>query len=121
MILETWYLQIYNKMVGAPFGQTELKHLFWTACSVYALAAKRFKTTSLSYILENLNKGFLLEGLFRRGINIGIYFLYGRIPEGKHEKIVQEKLVKFLKLGRLALNLCFVGSRTNMFVLYFVP
>lgn len=49
--------------------------------------------------LENLDRGFILGDVFRRGINIAIDFLHGNIPEAKHEKIILEKLVKILKLG----------------------
>lgn len=48
---------------------------------------------------ENLDRGFILGDVFRRGINIAIDFLHGNIPEAKHEKIILEKLVKILKLG----------------------
>lgn len=40
-----------------------------------------------------------MADVFRRGINIATDFLYGKIPEAKHEKIILEKLVKILKLA----------------------
>ncbi|XP_061162599.1 uncharacterized protein LOC133171817 [Saccostrea echinata] len=49
--------------------------------------------------LETLKKGFFLGDIFRRGLDIGIEFLQGKIPEAKHEKIMLAKLVSFLKAG----------------------
>lgn len=54
-----------------------------------------------------------MADVFRNGINIEIDFLYGKIPESKHEIIILEKLVKFLKLGGWTFN-------PNMFSMTFI-
>ncbi|XP_061193272.1 uncharacterized protein LOC133201487 [Saccostrea echinata] len=51
--------------------------------------------------VEQLEKGFVLGDIFRRGITILIDFLYGKIPEAKHERILLEILVRFLKSGEM--------------------
>ena len=50
--------------------------------------------------LENFDKGFVLGDVFRKGLNIGIDFLDGKMPESKHLRILLERLVNFLKLGK---------------------
>ncbi|XP_062586345.1 uncharacterized protein LOC134247966 [Saccostrea cucullata] len=47
--------------------------------------------------LQSYEQSFLLGDIFRTGLDMGIEFLEGRIPEARHEKIILERLLKFLK------------------------
>lgn len=100
----------------SPMVQDDLSAALFSLCSTKAKLLP-YKLTSCNAAatngvpfskafceLENLDKGFFLGDVFRSGINIGIDFLYGKIPEAKHEKIILEKLVKFLKLGNLTMD-----------------
>ncbi|XP_061195594.1 uncharacterized protein LOC133203824 [Saccostrea echinata] len=49
--------------------------------------------------LESFDQSFLLGDIFRTGLDMGIDFLEGRIPEARHQKIILERLIKFLKEG----------------------
>jgi hypothetical protein len=95
----------------SPMVQDDLSAALFSLCSTKSMLLP-YKLTSCNAAissgvsfskafceLENLNKGFFLGDVFRRGINIGIDFLYGKIPKAEHERIILEKLVKFLQLG----------------------
>lgn len=107
----------------SPMVQDDLSTAIFTLCSTKSmLLPYKFTSSnaanSVSFCkafceLENLDKGFFLADVFRRGINIAIDFLYGKIPEARHEKIILEKLVKFLKLAGEMVDADF-ENETNM-------
>ncbi|XP_062586344.1 uncharacterized protein LOC134247965 [Saccostrea cucullata] len=47
--------------------------------------------------LQSFDKGFFMGNIFRKGLDIGVDFLDGKIPESKQEKMLLEKLVNFIK------------------------
>lgn len=103
-----------------PMIQDDLSTAIFTLCSTKSMllpykftlsnAASSVNFSKAFCELENLDKGFFLADVFRRGINIAIDFLYGKIPEAKHEKIILEKLVKILKLAGKVGYFLFVES-----------
>lgn len=97
-----------------PIVQDDLSTAIFSLCSTKSMllpykitscnaASSNGVSFSKAYCVENLDRGFFLGDVFRRGVNIVIDFLYGNIPKAKHERILLEKLVNFLKSGRLAI------------------
>eukprot|EP00105_Crassostrea_gigas_P013798 XP_011430234.1 PREDICTED: uncharacterized protein LOC105330313 [Crassostrea gigas] len=94
-----------------PIVQDDLSTAIFSLCSTKSMllpykitscnaASSNGVSFSKAYCeLENLDRGFFLGDVFRRGVNIVIDFLYGNIPKAKHERILLEKLVNFLKSG----------------------
>jgi hypothetical protein len=73
-----------------------------TACnaSVSSSMSSGFGFSRAFCALEPIGRAYLLGDIFRTGLNMGINFLRGKIPEANHERIILEKLIRFLKEGR---------------------
>jgi hypothetical protein len=70
-----------------------------TACNA-SVSSCGFGFSRAFCALEPIGRAYLLGDIFRTGLDMGIDFLEGKIPEANHERIILEKLIRFLKEGR---------------------